>query len=592
MRRTSHVLGSVTAFTCVYALLLVGSFCQTSNLGAKIASSRNYTTPTTGARSCIPETGNGCLESRYLLAVSIGNHSVSPNLRQSIVDSGSFLDEHIFTYGNLPEHFSQDPWLKIFNTGRRKLVWKAYLIVHHLQQLDDGELLLYLDDSNGLKSIDGMHRAMVCTDSNLAMAKMARFSPHWATRAAHEAYCSHGQPEEDASVTSGSSWMYIRKSPGTVELFKKWKRAVGRLALLNDFPSAERSEVPILAEHCNDQSAFNRILICDYGSPSLMDYSLVKTMQLYRIPEQRDLGIHREGLTERSNHSYHDSYKASQEAERSLEKCFPRCVPESLLGCRDKRHFVTGFFSFNNSRHRASERSHLRAVGSGFFKLEHIYSYSTFPDFILRDPRLVNHLKFLESPDDVSKRGGGYWFWKPFLIDHHLQRMNDGDLLVFMDADRVDEIQLTAGVHRAMLVGNATLALAEMPSKQNFWTKRAVFEAYCPNLQPESDDARQSDAGSLFIRKSPGTVQFFKKWQDAVCNWTLINDSPSASGSEYSGFKEHRHDQSLLNAILHCEYEDSNKTALQVDAALDIHTWYMYTIPLLDNDVARSGFSN
>jgi hypothetical protein len=197
----------------------------------------------------------------------------------------------------------------------------------------------------------------------------------------------------------------------------------------------------------------------------------------------------------------------------------------------------------------------------------------------VRDSGLVNHLKFLESPDDVSKRGGGYWFWKPFLIDHHLQRMNDGDLLVFMDADRVDEIQLTAGVHRAMLVGNANFDLAEMPSKQTFWTKRAVYEAYCPNLQPSSDDARQSDAGSLFIRKSPGTVQFFKKWKDAVSNWTLINDSPSASGSEHSRFKEHRHDQSLLNAILHCEYEDSNKTALQVDAALDIHTWYMYTIP-------------
>jgi hypothetical protein len=215
-----------------------------------------------------------------------------------------------------------------------------------------------LDDTNGLKSIDGMHRAMVCTDSNLATAKMSHFSPHWATRAANEAYCSRGHPEEDTSVTRSTCWLYIRKSSGTVELFQKWKRAVGRLALSNDFPSAERSEVSILAEHCNVQSSFNRLLICDYGRPSLMDYSLDKMMQLYRIPEQRDLGMHREGMTERSNHSYHDSYNASQEAERSLEKCFPRCVPESGLGCRDQRHFVTGFFSFNNSRHRASERSH------------------------------------------------------------------------------------------------------------------------------------------------------------------------------------------------------------------------------------------
>jgi hypothetical protein len=57
---------------------------------------------------------------------------------------------------------------------------------------------------------------------------------------------------------------------------------------------------------------------------------------------------------------------------------------------------------------------------SGVFQEEEIIRYTSFPSFIKDDPTWQQHLQFLEYPLHKSRRGGGYWFWKPVLIHHHL----------------------------------------------------------------------------------------------------------------------------------------------------------------------------
>jgi hypothetical protein len=33
-----------------------------------------------------------------------------------------------------------------------------------------------------------------------------------------------------------------------------------------------------------------------------------------------------------------------------------------------------------------------------------------------------------------EQRGGGYWIWKPYIIKKHLDKINDNDILIYMDA--------------------------------------------------------------------------------------------------------------------------------------------------------------
>jgi len=46
-----------------------------------------------------------------------------------------------------------------------------------------------------------------------------------------------------------------------------------------------------------------------------------------------------------------------------------------------------------------------------------------------------------------SRRGGGYYIWKPYIIYKHLQLLNENDILVFVDAgckidNNIEEIKI------------------------------------------------------------------------------------------------------------------------------------------------------
>ena len=45
------------------------------------------------------------------------------------------------------------------------------------------------------------------------------------------------------------------------------------------------------------------------------------------------------------------------------------------------------------------------------------------PEFIINNQKCLN-----------KTRGGGYWLWKPYIINETLNKIKDGDLLFYLDA--------------------------------------------------------------------------------------------------------------------------------------------------------------
>ena len=153
-------------------------------------------------------------------------------------------------------------------------------------------------------------------------------------------------------------------------------------------------------------------------------------------------------------------------------------------------------------------------------------------------------------------RGFGYWVWKPHIILECLNKINDNDVLLYIDMgchlnirgkkrflDYWSEIKKCKS---GFLVTN--LELDDYIEKR--WTKGDVFDYFNVRDNPEITHTPQYQASFLFIRKEQQTVDLIKKWlavfYDDFC---LVDDSPSVSPN-LDGFNEHRHDQSVFSILI------------------------------------------
>lgn len=163
-----------------------------------------------------------------------------------------------------------------------------------------------------------------------------------------------------------------------------------------------------------------------------------------------------------------------------------------------------------------------------------------------------DHAAILHQP-----RGAGYWLWKPWLIRHHLQRLNEGDVLFYCDASadsfyRFDArpdalLDRLAKTQEGFVIG----PLLHQHGPLRHWAKRdalilldadrpEIFER--PSLQATWNLWRPTDAAFTLV----------DSWFDAACDPRILTDQPNAEGQpNHLGFIDHRHDQAILSILAH-----------------------------------------
>jgi hypothetical protein len=270
-------------------------------------------------------------------------------------------------------------------------------------------------------------------------------------------------------------------------------------------------------------------------------------------------------------------------------------------------YFITAKFGRNNRfAEQVSNFAHF-VNASGIFASDHIFPYSEFPDFILSDARFAQHTEFLRNESHPSAHGGGYWFWKSVLLQHHLKQAQDGDFVVYLDADQTNFVPTLPSIMRVMHERQANLAVRQLHLLQKHWTKPGVHDVYCPRMTRhdiETDLFFQVEAGRVVLRKSTSTVELIDAWVDMVSNYHMLSDEAVVLSSAVSnatnpttpftipGLQKHRHDQSLFSALLQCgpldrrtiahglteidtcaELERDNVTLVDEKAVEDVCTW-------------------
>ncbi len=149
-----------------------------------------------------------------------------------------------------------------------------------------------------------------------------------------------------------------------------------------------------------------------------------------------------------------------------------------------------------------------------------------------------------------APRGGGYYLWKPYIYRKAYDELGENDYLIYTDAGSVyvNKIQYLIDCMEHQNVPIMIFSLErERIEKCN--TKRDAFVLTgCDEVK--YTDTPQSIGGYFVCKKAPEVEAFLDEVLRFAQDIRIISDQPNVMGlSDYRGFTDHRHDQSVISLI-------------------------------------------
>ncbi len=150
----------------------------------------------------------------------------------------------------------------------------------------------------------------------------------------------------------------------------------------------------------------------------------------------------------------------------------------------------------------------------------------------------------------VGRRKSCY-LWKPYFIRKALDMIEYGDWLIYLDGGSFYYRNSVRNVIQWMEKQHIDMAGSKRGGySEKDWTKRDVFIALGLDREPYISQT-QCHAGLLILKKTAETIKFVEEWLSWCQKYQLITDSPNIYGRDnYEGFREHRHDQSILSLLM------------------------------------------
>ena len=154
-----------------------------------------------------------------------------------------------------------------------------------------------------------------------------------------------------------------------------------------------------------------------------------------------------------------------------------------------------------------------------------------------------SHKEFVTA----NARGYGYWIWKPFIIKKTMNALEDGDILLYLDAGSEINSNESKQMHKFFEKVKTDKIIGSTVAQEKEWNKMDLVTLLdmnkdCYLRTPQ----RQAGVNMFFI--CPETRKLVNEWYDLACDYHLIDDSPSIIPN-HDGFVEHRHDQSIYSLL-------------------------------------------
>ena len=159
------------------------------------------------------------------------------------------------------------------------------------------------------------------------------------------------------------------------------------------------------------------------------------------------------------------------------------------------------------------------------------------------------HMPPEPSTPDRRHRGFGWFCWKPFILLETLERMQDGDIVCFVDGDTYPIADFSVLYEECARIGGAMVFAAQGCSNRQ-WVKRD-----CLMIMSQDDlkwhDTQHCAARFMLFQKGPWQVrQFLMEWLTYCLNPNATTFEPSIYGPELPGFEQHRTEQAIFSMLV------------------------------------------
>jgi hypothetical protein len=153
-----------------------------------------------------------------------------------------------------------------------------------------------------------------------------------------------------------------------------------------------------------------------------------------------------------------------------------------------------------------------------------------------------------------SKRGAGYWLWKPYFILKVLKSIPNGDVVFYVDAGNIfinDPLLIFNDVNDnncIILFDNRDGMKDGLPAQNFISVKKDCFVL----MGCDTDEyiyGKHLNASYQIYMKNEKSINFVEQYLNYCKNLDIISDLPNKYGVNYPGYYEHRHDQSVLSLV-------------------------------------------
>lgn len=153
---------------------------------------------------------------------------------------------------------------------------------------------------------------------------------------------------------------------------------------------------------------------------------------------------------------------------------------------------------------------------------------------------------FYENHKNIlsKKRGGGYWLWKPYIINKTIDKMNEGDYLFYCDSG-VAYINKLQYLIDCLEKSKQDIMAFELPLIEEQWTQQETFKIMnCDRSIYKKSN--QLLATYILIKVNNNSKQFIREYLKLCQNEkNLVDNIPQTN----TRCIQHRHDQSIFSLL-------------------------------------------
>jgi hypothetical protein len=180
--------------------------------------------------------------------------------------------------------------------------------------------------------------------------------------------------------------------------------------------------------------------------------------------------------------------------------------------------------------------------------------------------KLFDHI-IIKSPEDLPKnlpneinnilklsRGGGYWIWKPIIIKEIIDKMDDNDVLIYVDAgchlntNGIERLKEYINIISDKEL-NKPFIRFELPVAEKVYTNSTIFKSFGVLNNSDIVDTNQLVGGIQIIRKCDISNKIIKLWYNTAIEKPLLFTDHYNNIDKLPDFYDNRHDQSIFSVI-------------------------------------------